>query len=80
MGCNAAFMAAADGPRGSQGIRAYIHEHISYDKAMYYRLGIMCVDSIKNYVICELQSWARLFCKSPFYVLNLPNSQCHFTT
>ena len=27
-----------------------------------------------------VQSWALLFYQSPFYVLNLATSQCHFTT
>ena len=28
----------------------------------------------------HIQSWAFLFCQSPFYVPNGQNSQCYFTT
>ena len=31
-------------------------------------------------IIGNIQSMALLFCQRPFYVLNLPFSQCHFTT
>ena len=60
--------------------RDRITDHIQKDLSSRLQQSRQELITIRQQMKGEIQSWALLFCQSPFYVLNFPTSQCHFTT